>query len=487
MSIKKKYVNEDIDGYKKENQSPLAPAWLFSGKQNEGKVLTGGPDGFVVWGSGGSGGTTDYELLENKPQINGQELVGNTDLNNTYYTKQDINNSFYTKSNMSTLYYNKTDVDTIVDNLTQQITNLQQFIQQKLTDEYYTKTNIDNKITIINNNIDSKTNKDAIYTQNKAIIKQGEYIQLTKDDANKTITVAQSLRPDPEAPTSGIVFKDDAMNDYVILNIYDVFTPSEPTISGTYAYSGESYSVPRSHFNPQNKIIVNSDVPNLAKNNTSLCFFGDCISLNTPIDLSMTATNLIESNLNWDTTGTFFLSNCISFNSTITFNKKIVKIQKSFMIGCTAFNNQLIDLFTPSLKEIDMNFMQNCYNFAKNLDFNNTSLDSNEFNKIVMINFMRNCNNMGGHSIILGNKGLDCIKKDGYTTSTMSGVERSLTTENELSPVYVRGINFICYNATAQDFYNCVISDNSQQQVFVFRKSTTSPFKKILVNDIEVQ
>lgn len=439
---------------------------------------------------GSTPGTTNYNDLTNKPQINGQELVGNTDLNNTYYTKQDINNSFYTKSNMSTLFYNKEEVDTIVDNLTQQITNLQQFIQQKLTDEYYTKTEIDNKVTTINTNIDTKTNKEAIYTQNKAIMKQGEYIQLTKDDANKTITIAQSLRPDPEAPTTGIVFKDDVANDYVMLNINDVFDKTQSTISGTYAHLGDSYSSPRTLFNPQNKIIVNADVPNLAKDNDALGFFGDCPALNVPIDLSLASTNFPLSTQNWNTTGFNFLSNCISFNSTITFNQKIEKIQQKFMDGCTNFDNQFIDLFTPSLKEISMNFMQNCYNFAQDLDFTNTNLNSGTsgYNKIVLINFMWNCYKMGNRSINLGSKGLDCFKKTGYSTSFIDNAKNSLATNNEASSVYVNGINFICYNHTTQDFYNFSISDtDATQNIFVFRKSTVSPFKKILVNNIEVQ
>lgn len=442
----------------------------------------------------GPGGTTNYNDLTNKPQINGQELVGNTDLNNTYYTKQDINNSFYTKSNMSTLFYNKDEVDTLVN-------NLQQFIEQKLTDEYYTKNVIDSKLTNITNQIsqlrtnltsliNEKTSAEEHYLKNKAQLKQGEYIQLTKDDANKTITIAQSLRPDPEAPTTGIVFKDDAANDYVILNINDVFDPTIQTISGTYAHLDESYSSPKTMFNPQNKIIVNADVPNLAKSNNSLGFFMGCAALNTPIDLSLAATNLLDPTQNWNTTGFNFLSNCVNFNSTITFNQKIEKIQQNFMDGCTNFNNQFIDLFTPSLKEISMNFMQNCYNFAQNLDFSNTSLNigSSGYNKIVLINFMWNCNKMGNHSINLGSKGLDCFKKTGYPTNYIGDAHKSLATENETSPAYVNGINLICYNHTAEDFYNFTISDTeAEHYIAVFRKLISSPYKKILVNGVEVQ
>ena len=511
-NTKKKYVNEDIDGYKEENQSPLAPAWLFSGKQNEGKVLKGGPNGFVVWGSGGSGGTTDYDLLENKPQLNGTELIGNTILTYNNLTNKPQLNGVELAGNITFPYVKTASVNgntlilTLVDSNEEVTLNLeiniesiknavlaevatQYFNKQEILDSFYTKSQINDSF-YTKSAVDDKTSSEQHYLKNKAQLKQGEYIQLTKDDANKTITIAQSLKPDPEAPTTGIVFKDDTMNDYVILNNDDVFDPTHTTINGTYANSEGSYSSPRTLFNPQNKIIVNADVPNLAKNNGSLGFFGDCLALNTPIDLSMASTNLPISGVNWDTTGYFFLRNCISFNSTITFNQKITKIQKSFMIGCTNFNNQLIDLFTPSLKEIDMNFMQTCHNFAQDLDFSNTSLNvgSTGYNKIVLINFMRDCNNMGNHSINLGNKGLNCFKQNGYATSVMSGVARSLTTENESSPAYVNGINFICYNATAQDFYDFIVtSQDGTAQVVVFRKSADSPFRKILVNNVEVQ
>lgn len=41
------------------------------------QVLTRGADGKNHWKTGGTGGTTDYTKLNNKPQINGHELTGN--------------------------------------------------------------------------------------------------------------------------------------------------------------------------------------------------------------------------------------------------------------------------------------------------------------------------------------------------------------------------------------------------------------------------
>ena len=434
----------------------------------------------VKLNSGSIPGTTNYNDLTNKPRINGQELIGNTDLNNTYYTKQEINNSFYTKSNMSTLYYNKDAVDSMISGLTERIDTLQDYIDQKLTDDFYSKTDIDNKIIVINNNINSKTNKEAIYTQNKAIIKQGEYIQLTKDDANKTITIAQSLRPDPEAPITGVVFKDDTVNDYVILNQNDIFDPTAQTINGTYAHLEGSVTYQKTEFNPLNPIIVNSDVLNQAKTNGSLSFFNRCTTLNTPIDLSQTT----KAN-GWDDTGLNFLLGCTNFNSTIRFNGLIEKISYNFMYGCSKFNNLLIDLFTPNLKLISKNFMEFCAELAQDFDFSNTGLTTGKIN---LVNFMYQCYKMGGHTINLGNAGLDDIfKKTNYTTGEFSDIDKCFATLNGSSSLATTGINLISSNATAAQAHDWEATDENQNTYKPLQSSTESLFKKIFVNGVEVQ
>ena len=73
-------------------------------------------------GGGGSGGTTDYELLENKPQINGVELLGNkslTDLGIDIPTKTSEldNDSGFIDDTAFENYYTKTEVDDIVGNI----------------------------------------------------------------------------------------------------------------------------------------------------------------------------------------------------------------------------------------------------------------------------------------------------------------------------------------------------------------------------------
>lgn len=77
------YSRDEVDGKLDAKQNVLTP----------GSNITITEDGVISAQTGGSGGTTDYEDLTNKPQINGVTLVGNKtsgDLN--MYTKTEVNN-----------------------------------------------------------------------------------------------------------------------------------------------------------------------------------------------------------------------------------------------------------------------------------------------------------------------------------------------------------------------------------------------------------
>ena len=529
MSTKKKYVNEDIDGYKEENQSPLAPAWLFSGKQNEGKFLKGGPNGFVVWGSGGgSGGTMNYNELTNKPQLNGIELIGNVSL--TYVKKASLSNEGKTlnlidqdnvelqftpylesfiknavvegtkltltkvAANQETTIVFEINVEQIKNSIIDEINTFLQnnyytkaeinallqnyFTKNEILDSFYTKSQINGSF-YTKSAVDDKTSSEQHYLKNKAQLKQGEYIQLTKDDNNKTITIAQSVKPDPEAPTTGIIFKDDVMNDYVVLNQNDVFDPEIQTIGGTYAYSGESYSSPKVLFNPSNPIIVNSDVLNQAKNNDALGFFMNCSNLNTPIDLSQTT----KYN-GWDETGKNFLYGCIKFNSTIKFNGLIKKIHQNFMYNCEKFNNLLIDLFTPNLEAISNSFMVSCSELSQDFDFSGTGLGTGKIN---IVNFMFNCNKMGGHTITLGIHGLNMLKKMNYTVNEFSDIYKCFASSISGSSLATDGINLISSNTSATEAHDFVAQDENGNTVKPLQSSITNPFKKLKVNGVVVE
>ena len=73
-------------------------------------------------GGGGSGGTTDYELLENKPQINSVELLGNKSLTDlgiyipTKTSELENDSGFIDKTALEN-YYTKTEIDTLIGDI----------------------------------------------------------------------------------------------------------------------------------------------------------------------------------------------------------------------------------------------------------------------------------------------------------------------------------------------------------------------------------
>lgn len=108
---------------------PYTPSEIDQLRLSKQDKLTAG-DGITIdennvisaTGGGGSGGTTDYELLENKPQINGVELLGNKSLSelgiNIPTKTSDLeNDSGFIDDTAFENYYTKTEVDekTVVD------------------------------------------------------------------------------------------------------------------------------------------------------------------------------------------------------------------------------------------------------------------------------------------------------------------------------------------------------------------------------------
>ena len=137
---------------------------------------------------------------------------------------------------------------------------------------------------------------------------------------------------------------------------------------------------------------------------------------------------------------------CINFNSTIKFNGIIEKISKKFMNNCEEFNNQLIDLFTPNLKAISRNFMDSCSELSQDFDFSNTGLTNGKIN---LVNFLYNCNKMGGHTIDLGNAGLTMLKKQNYTIDEFSGIYKCFASSLSGTSLSTEGINLISSNTDA--------------------------------------
>ena len=142
---------------------------------------------------------------------------------------------------------------------------------------------------------------------------------------------------------------------------------------------------------------------------------------------------------------------CINFNSTIKFNGIIEKISKKFMNNCEEFNNQLIDLFTPNLKAISRNFMDSCSELSQDFDFSNTGLANGKIN---LVNFLYNCNKMGGHTIDLGNAGLTMLKKQNYTIDEFSGIYKCFASSLSGTSLSTDGINLVGSNMDATQAHN---------------------------------
>lgn len=108
-----KYEPNEIDQLRLSKQDKLTAGNNITIDENNVISATGG---------GGSGGTTDYELLENKPQINGIELKGNKSLS---------------------------ELGIDIPTKTSDLDNDSGFINNTALENYYTKNEVDNKISAI--------------------------------------------------------------------------------------------------------------------------------------------------------------------------------------------------------------------------------------------------------------------------------------------------------------------------------------------------
>ena len=106
------YTPNEIDQLRNSKQDKLTAGDGITIDENNVISATGG---------GGSGGTTDYKLLENKPQINGVELLGNKSL---------------------------TDLGIDIPAKTSELENDSGFIDDTAFENYYTKAEVDEKMVV---------------------------------------------------------------------------------------------------------------------------------------------------------------------------------------------------------------------------------------------------------------------------------------------------------------------------------------------------
>ena len=396
-------------------------------------------------------GTTDYNDLTNKPQINGQELVGNMDLNTTYYPKTE----------MYRLYYNKDTVNSKISELNTRINTLEA-----------------NLTALIN----QKTSAQEHYLKNKAQLVEGQNITLTMNDNEQTITFNATDVPEPSEPTvDGIYSFDSTKRIYRKYNESTIFAAT-----GDIEYcEGDHYNnfpstydktIARQIFN-EPIFFIFKNVDETTINNLFKICLGNCIEFNYPLDFSEV------SNLTY--IGQGFLVGCIKFNSPITFNNKIISIGDDFMYGCTKFNNQFYNLFSPSLQEIRKNFLMGCQDFNQNIDLSNVTCDGTAGNKIMLINFMCMCYNFSQGKIILGNKTTNIFKQGGYDPNMFEGMLDSFSTLNNASaPAYQVGFHIEGTNITKTQLDSFVISTSNGNTVNVFQNNNEQPYRKIIVNGV---
>ena len=128
------------------------------------------------------------------------------------------------------------------------------------------------------------------------------------------------------------------------------------------------------------------------------------------------------------------------------------------MNNCEEFNNLFIDLFTSNLKAISGNFMESCSELAQDFDFSNTGLATGKIN---LVNFMYNCNKMGGHIIDVGNAGLSILKKTNYTVNEFSEIYKCFASSLSGTSLSTDGINLVGSNMDATQAHNFEAQDES--------------------------
>ena len=175
------YIPSEIDQLRLSKQDKLTAG---NGIKIENNVIS-------ATGGGGSGGTTNYELLENKPQINGIELLGNKSL---------------------------TDLGIDIPTKTSELENDSGFIDDTAFENYYTKTEVDEKTVV-----------DQTYNKNS-------------QNAQSGIAVAEALSGYVVAEVGKGLSSNDFTNEdkeklYSALqneNIDKTYTPTSPNAqSGT--------------------------------------------------------------------------------------------------------------------------------------------------------------------------------------------------------------------------------------------------------------
>ena len=143
----------------------------------DGQTITIDQDGSIhAVGGGSGGGTTDYSLLSNKPQINDVELVGNLSLSDLgLLSKSEVNKALMDKADKTDVY-TKEEVNTIavipLSNKADKSYVDTQLSNKANSDDVYTKSAVDTLLESETSNTDAKllykANTSDVYTKSQA-------------------------------------------------------------------------------------------------------------------------------------------------------------------------------------------------------------------------------------------------------------------------------------------------------------------------------
>lgn len=253
----------------------------------DGTTIIIDSDGTIhsVGGGGGTGGTTDYNALDNKPQIEGNTLNGNktadelglmskTNINSalankadksTTYTKTEVDNAINTatsgkadKTYVDTQLGNKVDTSTYTAGLADKVDNATYTAGLATKADVlttYTKDEVDGKIntavapkadkTYVDTQLTTKANANNVYTKEEIDSDLEELSSsfttslntkanasdvYSKTDVDGKINVATSTKADTSYVNDQLALKADKSDTYTKEEVDDMF--DNPTITG---------------------------------------------------------------------------------------------------------------------------------------------------------------------------------------------------------------------------------------------------------------
>ena len=202
----------------------------------DGTTITVDSDGTIhsVGGGGGTGGTTDYNALDNKPQIEGNTLNGNKTADELgLMSKTNINAALANKADKSTTY-TKTEVDNAINTAT-----------SGKADKTYVDTQLGNKVDTSTYTAGLADKVDnATYTAGLAT-KADVLTTYTKDEVDGKINTAVAPKADKTYVDTQLTTKANANNVYTKEEIdsdLEELSSSFTTSLNTKANASDVYS-----------------------------------------------------------------------------------------------------------------------------------------------------------------------------------------------------------------------------------------------------